>query len=78
MSDSQARTPKAKPSWGPVYLFNAATMPVIGIFVLFEWRHDGSLYHLVAGAIIVLMSPSWIVLWRRERRQRRAADASTD
>jgi predicted membrane metal-binding protein len=56
-------------NWKWVYLFNAVMYVVMGISNIADWRHDGTRFHLLMGAFLILLSPVWIFHWSRERRR---------
>ena len=53
------------------YSYLAATpmMLLAGVMNLSEWYRDGGGYALAMGALLVLLSPGWIVAWRRDRKR---------
>ncbi|MEA3001377.1 MAG: hypothetical protein QOH81_165 [Sphingomonadales bacterium] len=56
-------------NWKWVYLFNAVMYVVMGIANIADWRQDGTRFHLLMGAALILLSPVWIFHWWRERRR---------
>jgi len=54
-------------NWARLYLFNAIVMPALGISAAVHGYRDGQALSAVCGTLIVLLSPVWIVQWRRAK-----------
>lgn len=53
------------------YLALTAMMLLAGVMNLSEWYRDGGRYDLAMGALLVLLSPVWIVALRLDRKRAR-------
>lgn len=54
-------------NWATIYLFNAIVMPLMGVLCAINGYHDHNPVTAVCGVFMVLLSPIWVIHWRRAK-----------